>query len=49
MAYPEPILPLSGKKAKAFREKFASFKVSKKERARLAGIKARVKAKMGRQ
>ena len=46
MAYPEPILPLSGKKAKAFREKFENFKVSPAERKRLAGIKGRVRNKM---
>jgi hypothetical protein len=48
LAYPEPILPLSGKKAKEFRERFQKFKVSQKERRRLAGIKARVKQKMGK-
>lgn len=46
MAYPEPILPLSGKSAAEFIEKFKNFKVSVEERTRLAGIAERVRKKM---
>jgi hypothetical protein len=46
MAYPEPILPLKGKKAIMFREKWEQFKVSKEERKRLAGISEKVRRKM---
>lgn len=46
MAYPEPILPLSGKKAESFRKRFDEFKVSDGERERLKGITGRVRNKM---
>lgn len=46
MAYPEPILPLSGKSAKEFLEKLKNFKVSDEERTRLVGIAERVRKKM---
>lgn len=46
MAYPEPILPLEGKRAKQFQERWAKFRLSKKDKEVYAGArKAYEKAK----
>jgi hypothetical protein len=39
MAYPEPILPLEGKRARQFEERWAQFRLSPRKKALYAGAR----------